>query len=345
MQRGNTMSAKFRVGIIGCGKRAYEHSIGLVAEKRLEVVALADLNQEAAQKLNSEKNYNASIYADYKEMLQKEKLDFVVICLWTPLHLPVFKECAAAGVKAVLSEKPMAPTWGESQELSKIAEETGCQLSFCHQRRLAKGNLFVKKMLEEGKFGEILSMELFSPPNLLDCGTHSIDQAMSFNQESPIKWVLGAVDATNPVKWFDVSAEEMAVGTIVFENGVRANLQVGGPDQHLWGGVRILGTEGFIEVFWDGNLKRGALYNDPSWKVPEIDGEFEKHMIYVMEHLVDCLESGEESMISHKKALATTEAIFAFYESVRRNARIELPLEGVNDNPFITMLENGEFNK
>ena len=37
------------------------------------------------------------------------------------------------------------------------------------------------------------------------------------------------------------------------------------------------------------------------------------------------------------------EIIFAFYESVRRHARIELPLTGVLDNPFLSMRAAGAF--
>ena len=43
------------------------------------------------------------------------------------------------------------------------------------------------------------------------------------------------------------------------------------------------------------------------------------------------------------KSFRATEIIFALYESVRRHARIELPLTGVTDNLFLTMLERGEF--
>jgi len=56
------------------------------------------------------------------------------------------------------------------------------------------------------------------------------------------------VDASKPVRWFDISAEAMAVGTVVFQNGVRANIQAGGPDMDQGSGVRTIGTDGFIEV-------------------------------------------------------------------------------------------------
>lgn len=337
------MSNTYKVALIGCGHRGKEHARGMKAESRCNVVALVDLLVPAAEAINNEFGFGAAIYTDYKEMLAKEKPDLVIIALWTHLHLPVFKDCAMAGVKTILSEKPMSATWGGCLDMAHIAEETGCQLSFCHQRRFAKGNRLVRQMINEGRFGKLCRMDLYSPPHLLDCGTHTFDQAISYNNEVPVKWVLGAVDCNNPVSFFDVKAESMAVGTLVFRNGVRANIQVGGPDQDMWGGVRVIGTDGFIEAYWDGNFGKGAIYSDPTWQPPEMSSEIDYEMEDVMHNVVDCMESGEETEISYKKALRAAEIIYAFYESVRQNKRMELPLSGINDNPFITMLENREF--
>ncbi|MGU3470488.1 Gfo/Idh/MocA family protein [Paenibacillus sp. D51F] len=337
------MSQSYRVAFIGCGKRAYEHAIGVKADSRCRVVALSDLQASAAEALNSEFGFNADVYADYKEMLAKACPDVVILCLWTPLHLSVFRDCAEAGVKAVSSEKPMAPTWGESLEMGRIAEETGCQLTFSHQRRFAFGNRMVRRLLDEGVFGQIVRMDLYSPPNLLDCGTHTFDQAMSFMNECPAKWVLGSVDVSETYNWFQVPSESVFAGIVVFENGVRANIQAGGPDMDIWGGVRVTGTKGFIEVFWDGDIREAAVYADPSWKPPVETGEPNEQMAGLFRNVIDCLVSGEEPELSHRKALRAAEIIFSFYESVRRNARVQLPLTGVTDNPFITMLESGAF--
>jgi len=62
---------------------------------------------------------------------------------------------------------------------------------------------------------------------------------------------------------------------------------------------------------------------------------------YVRDAL-DSLEKGVEPVLSHTKALRAAEIIFALYESVRRNARVELPLD-INDNPFVRILESGAF--
>lgn len=337
------MSQEYRTAFIGCGRRAREHAEALRGEKRCRVVALADIKREAAEAMNADYGYGAALYADYGELLARERPEVVVTCLWTPLHLPVFRACAEAGVKAVLAEKPMAPTWGDCLEMARLAEESGCQLTFSHQRRFAAGNLLVRRLIAEGRLGGIQRMDLYSPPNLLDCGTHTFDQALSFNNETPVKWVLGAVDASAPLNWFDVKSECMAAGILVFTNGVRASIQAGGPDMDIWGGIRIAGSEGFVEVFWDGNLGRAALYNDPAWRLPAVEADPAAQMRDMIANAFDCLASGAEPETSHRKALRAAEITFAFYESVRRHARVELPLAGVTDNPFLAMLAEGRF--
>lgn len=335
----------YRVAIIGCGGRAREHVPALKADKRCQIVALADVRGEAAETLKADFGLEAAVHTAYGEMLAREKPDVVVSCLWTPLHLPVFRDCAQAGVRAVLSEKPMAPTWGECLEIARIAEEAGCQLTFCHQRRFAAGNRLARQLIEAGRFGTIQRMDLYSPKNLLDCGTHTFDQALSFNSETPARWVLGAVDTTEMLNWFGVPAEGMATGTVVFENGVRANIQVGGPDMDLWGGVRVIGSEGFLEVTWDGKFERAVVYAEPAWQPPAVEEADGGPMAGVVRNALDCLKSGAEPELSYRKALRASEIIFALYESVRRHARVALPLVGLTDNPFISMLNDGTFGR
>ena len=335
--------SEYRVALVGCGGRGREHAVGLKADARCRVVGLVDVRRETAEALRAENGWDAEVYTDVGRMLERAQPDVVVLCLWTPLHLPVFRQCAEAGVRAVLSEKPMAPTWGECLEMACLADAHACQLTFCHQRRFASGNRLARRLIAEGRIGDVKRMELYSPPNLLDCGTHTFDQALSFNGESPAKWVLGAVDASTRLNWFGVPAEGMAVGTVVFENGVRATFQTGGPDMDLWGGVRVTGSEGFLEVLWDGQFQRAVAYADPSWRPPSVEDAPGAPVIGVVRNALDCLESGAEPELSYKKALRASEIIFALYESVRRHARVTLPLSGMTDNPFLAMLEQGEF--
>ena len=114
----------FRVAVIGCGGRGREHAPALQADPRVLVIALADVKRENAETLNADYGFGAAVYTDHREMLAVEKPDVVVVTLWTTLHLPVLQDCVAAGVRAVLSEKPMAPTWGTYARSSQSARQS-----------------------------------------------------------------------------------------------------------------------------------------------------------------------------------------------------------------------------
>jgi len=334
------MSQTYRVAFIGCGKRARAHLPGIRADARCQLVAACDVVEANAAALLEQAAVDASVYTDHLEMLSKERPDVVITPLWTGLHLPVFRDCVQAGAKAVLCEKPMAPTWADCREMARLAEERRCLLTFCHQRRFAAGNLLARRLLAAGVFGQVERMDLYSPKGLLDCGTHSIDQALSFNDEQPAKWVLAAMDTSTFNTPFGIHAETHLNGTIVFANDVRAHVWCGGPDQDLFTGVRVIGSEGFFEIEWAGQFNRAVVYRQPDWQLPELTDQPPSEMCGVISNAIDCLRSGDEPELSYHKTLRNNEIIFAMFESVRQRRRIELPIV-IDDHPLEAMIASG----
>jgi UDP-N-acetyl-2-amino-2-deoxyglucuronate dehydrogenase len=155
---------------------------------------------------------------------------------------------------------------------------------------------------------------------------------------------MGALDPNPPTNWFNVKSEAMATGLIVFENGVRATLQIGTPSQDMITGVRLYGEKGFIEVQWDGEVGQHAIYGQPGW-IPPATGPVDQDAIMtrLVGDVIDGIVKGTEPQISSAKALRATEIVFALYESVRRRARVDLPID-IRDNPFHAMLDKGIFN-
>src|SRR4051812_4424077 len=73
---------RVRVGIIGAtGKGDYGHGVDVAFTKlpNMEIVALAD-HHEGGREAASKRNNPDKTYADYHEMLAREKLDLVAIC-------------------------------------------------------------------------------------------------------------------------------------------------------------------------------------------------------------------------------------------------------------------------
>jgi len=331
----------YKAALIGCGKRGLGNARTISQNQNMELVALSDPNAENAKAINEEYGGEATtIYADHKEMLEKEQPDFCAICVWTGLHLPIFRDCAEAGVKAVFLEKPMAGTWGDSKKIARVAEETGCQLFFSHQRRFNRGNQLARQMFADGIFGDILRLDLYSPCGLLDCGTHTLDQAFSYlGDELGVQWVHGAIDASEINEPFGIPDVGFFSGHLMYDNGILASIFCRKfPGQDHWSGLKVFGTKGFMEFGWGGEVTRYAIYDQPDFTPPEIDEDKFEPMLKSYESIVESMRTGKKSPLDYHNALRATEVIFALYESARVHRRIDLPLTGVEGHPLKDML-------
>ncbi|MFW6256277.1 MAG: Gfo/Idh/MocA family protein [Candidatus Sumerlaeota bacterium] len=334
--------SRIKTALIGCGKRGNGNAKAIRGNERLEMVGLVDPNIEAAQGLKDEFGFaNASAYSDHKEMLEKEKPELCAICVWTGLHLPLFRDCAEAGVKAVFLEKPMAGSWSESREIARIAEETGCHLFFSHQRRCNRGNQIAREMFADGIFGRILRMDLYAPCGLLDCGTHTLDQAFSYlGDEVGVQWVHGALDMTEIKEPFGIPEVGFFSGNMMYDNGVLASIFCREfPGQDHWTGLKVFGSKGFMEFGWGGEVNRYAIFDQPDFVPPAIEEDKFEPMVKSYASIVECMETGEAGPLDYRKALRATEVIYAFYESARTHRRIDLPLTGVEGHPLVEMIE------
>lgn len=330
----------YKAAVIGCGKRGRGNAKTIAAIERMEPVALVDPNIEAAEAVKSEFGFDAArTYASHTEMLEAEKPDFCAICVWTGLHLEIFRDCAGAGVKAMFMEKPMAATWGESRRIAEIAEQTGCVLSFSHQRRFSRGNEIARELIAEGTFGDLIRMDLYSPKGLLDCGTHTLDQAFSYlGDEVGVKWVHGAIDISHIEEPFGIPEGIMCTGTMMYDNGILGNMYCSMPDADHWTGVKVFGTKGFMEFDWGGKVNKYAIYDRPDFQPPEIVEDRSDPMHKSYADILSAMDSGERNQLHYRNALRATEVIYAFYESIRTHRRIELPLTGVEGHPLVDML-------
>jgi predicted dehydrogenase len=355
--------AKFRAGIIGCGRPRREagatgfgqghiHAAGYEASPDCEIVAAADISQENLDAFCREHNVAAG-YLDYHEMLDEEKLDIVSVCTWPHLHAQMVIDAAQAGVKAIHAEKPMAPTWGESKQMAAACEERGVQLTFNHQRRFGSPFRKAKELLDDGAIGELVRIEAFTS-NLYDWGTHWFDMMFMYNDETPVEWVIGQIEARGGRAIFGVQIEGQGLSFFRWKNGVYGLMVTGQRELYehdgafkdvLICGNRLIGTEGVIEVgVRDGpQLRIRNTETGYRWQEVEVPDRIHgnEHVVAAILDLVDALKTGREPVLSARKALQATEMIFATYESSRRRGRVDLPLE-IDDSPFLSMLEAGD---
>lgn len=325
------------VGIIGCGDRGTQHAKGYAASPQARIIAVVDPKPEAIEKFTGRFDV-AKTYASHEEMFAEVTPDIISVCTWTGLHPEHVLASSKAGVRAIHSEKPMAPTWGEAKRMAQACDDAGIQLTFCHQRRFAPQFVKTRELIKDGAIGEVYRIEGFCS-NLFDWGTHWFDMFQFYNDETPPEWVMGQIDTAQAQLVFGVPVESNGLSQIQYANGVQG-LLITGDDIKSSCSNRILGSQGVIEVeVSNGPRVRMLREGGAGWETVGLESVTPPHGDTTMSILdaLDCLQTGRTPTLSSHNALRSTELIFATYESSRRRARIMLPLD-IEDSPLFDML-------
>ena len=106
--------------IIGLGKMGLSHAAIIGAHPDVELVAACDTSSLV---LDAFKKYSkVKTYSDYREMLERESLDFVLISTPTRYHYPMVKLALERGLH-VFCEKPFSLTTSEGEDLVRLAND------------------------------------------------------------------------------------------------------------------------------------------------------------------------------------------------------------------------------
>ena len=335
------MAEVFRAAIIGCGGRGSAHARGYSGAEGVEIAACADPIDESRDNFIETFGVAAG-YADYRQMLERENLDIVSVCTWPSMHHEMVTAAANSDIKAIFAEKPMAPTWGECRALYQACQENDVVLTFCHQRRFGAAFITAKQLLDEGAIGELIRLE-GQCPDLFDWGTHWFDMFNFYNDETPVEWMMGQIDASERKQVFGMPVTNSGLAWIRWTNGVEGLLATGDATSYGRGSRpnRLIGSNGVMVVDQGAEEQVRLLQSGREWQAPQLVVPAHDAEIGPVFDLVDSLRTGRTPMLSGDKAMRATEMIFATFESSRRRARIRMPLE-IDDSPLISMIEGGE---
>ena len=348
------MTSNYRAVVIGCGVggqgRAGVHSIGYLhggayrRSDRIELVAAADLVAENAANYAKEFGFERT-YSDYRAMLKEERPDFVSVCTWPPLHADMVVAAAEAGAKAIWCEKPMALSMGDVDRMIDACERNGSKLVVNHQRRFLGPFQEVRKIIAAGGIGQVLTIHAgIEGWDLLSWGTHWIDMFRFFLGDQRCEWVVAQIDARGQQRKYGHRVEDHAFTCFAFEGGAHAFLETGRtiPNAPT---MRIAGTEGIIDILEGDAAAKGTIRvlsgSTNGWEYPETSEttyDFATATDRLLAQLVAWVDGGPEPSVSARGGRATTEMIMACYESARRGAIIDLPVEA-KDFPLETLAE------
>ena len=325
---------------------AYHHAEAYERLENCDLIACADIVPENARAFADTFGIGEEhTYEDFEEMVTEVEPDVISICVPPAIHAGVVASCAQTGVvDAIHCEKPMDLTWGGAQQMSQACWRRGVQLTFNHQRRFKPSWVKGKELVDTGEIGELERVEL-SPPNIYDWGTHAIDFAAAVTGDRPAEWVIGQIDYREEQHWFGAHNENQAHAQWVYDSGIVGLISTGIGAVATPAIIRFVGADGVVDIDprdTDDEINVRWRADGGDWEEEDVEeGVWTEPINEAIAHLVECLETGEEPTLSAKKALNTTEIIFGIWESSRRRARVDLPLD-IEDNPLEAMVASGD---
>lgn len=141
-----------RVAIIGCGNIAGPYAKSLVTFPHLELAGTADIEPDRAEKLAAQ--YGARAYPTVEAALADPTVAVAVNLTIHHAHYEVTRHALEAG-KHVFTEKPMALTFAQAQELVALARMRGLRLGAAPFTFLGEAQQTALRMIREGRLGRV----------------------------------------------------------------------------------------------------------------------------------------------------------------------------------------------
>lgn len=165
-----------KVAVVGFGFMGMTHSLNILKNKDLKLVAIVDVNPEMIEKNLHSKSGNFSTgeidvhdldnihkYSNIDDCLDSEDVDLVNVCVHTDLHYEISKKALLRG-RHVFVEKPFCLDVKQVEELINLAEEKKKSIMVGHVVRFMAPYRKLKQWIDSKEFGELrfLSLSRFS---------------------------------------------------------------------------------------------------------------------------------------------------------------------------------------
>jgi predicted dehydrogenase len=158
--RAHAQGDKVRVACIGVGNQgAFHIRNGLTPASNIQIVAVCDVLKfrlKAAHGFLGGDEKGVKAYVNYKEMIETEKPDAVIIATPLHTHFQIVMDCLDAGIN-VFCEKTLCADIGECRQIVQKVHDTGLVFQIGHQRRYhPRFNKTLWLIRDQGMLGRIV---------------------------------------------------------------------------------------------------------------------------------------------------------------------------------------------
>jgi predicted dehydrogenase len=157
MERRRIM-AKYGVGLFGVGDVAPEYMKAANNNPLSEVVAVVGRDKKKTEAKVKDLNFSCEVLNDYDELVNRKDIGIMIITSPHSLHANEAIKAARLG-KHVVCEKPIGMNWAEICEVRAEIKKAGVGFQCGLALRWNPYILNLKKMIEEGIFGNVFYIE------------------------------------------------------------------------------------------------------------------------------------------------------------------------------------------
>jgi predicted dehydrogenase len=188
-------------GVVGLGRSGWGIHVKMLRNltDKYRIAAVADPDEKRRKEAKDE--FNCKTYSGFDDLAIDPDIELVVVANPSHLHADCSIKALKAG-KHVVCEKPFATSLADADRVIETAGETGKVLAPFQNRRYDPGFLQVRKVIDSGKLGRIVTIKLtwqnfsrrwdwqtlkkFGGGTLNNTAPHAIDQLLQlFGDKDP----------------------------------------------------------------------------------------------------------------------------------------------------------------
>jgi len=332
---------RYKVAVVGMGKRGMHHAAAFQANGRFEVVGVCDVDPARLYAAAAKLGVTAKD-ADAARLAASVKPDVFCFCTLPSLRAGMVRTGIESGARLIAMEKPVALSSAEGREVRQMLVASGVKAVVSHQHRYGEHYRKVKEIAASGALGRIHTVYGTSTGWAMHMLSHLIDYTRWYAGEPEAEWAMA--QAAGRGKLADVhSSPDYIAGFVQFSNGVRGILEcgAGAPDvpevDAWWRKCRIgaQGTDGFAEALTGGGWRavtKGGACSGPGSMNYDLD------MPPYIQEIADWLDDDARvHSCNFDSAYKGFEIMMALCRSAAAGGQVALPLtEGAEEVAMLT---------
>lgn len=330
-----------KVAVIGLGDVSKIHLAAIKNNPVAELVAVSDIDDTLKSSVP-----DVRFYQNYLDMLGKETLDCVHVCLPHHLHDPVTRACVERGIH-VFQEKPLARTVEEGKALVELEQQyKNIKICVSFQNRLNESFVKLQEIIQSGELGNLMGVKglvpWFRPKSYYDAkpwrgkmgkagggvminqAIHTLDLMQLVGGE-----VLSVKGSIDQLLNYGYEVEDTATAHLIFKNGATGLF--------FATNANVANSSVELEVF----LERGTLTIKDSVLTKQVNGGGKEDIVedtklsgsksyYGASHsklisqFYQCILDNTQNYIHVKEAQVTMGLIDAIRQSSSQNTEISM---------------------